>query len=122
MSPRESDHVNQSGPDTSVVETAGAETMPLIEAKDVDAGYAGVAAIHDLNLSVRPGEIVALLGANGAGKSTTLLTLAGELKPIKGNVYFDGQETRKPLNWRARHGMRLITEERSVIMTLSVAD
>jgi branched-chain amino acid transport system ATP-binding protein len=130
MSSREGDDVNQKGPDTTVVAgdsvdattTAGAETTPLLEAKDVDAGYAGVPAIHDLNLSVRPGEIVALLGANGAGKSTTLLTLAGELKPIKGHVYFDGQETRKPLNWRARHGMRLITEERSVIMSLSVAD
>ena len=130
MSSRDSQGVNAAGPETSVlagepvdvIETAGAGSTPLIEAKDVDAGYAGVAAIHDLNLSVRPGEIVALLGANGAGKSTTLLALAGELKPIKGHVYFDGQETRKPLNWRARHGMRLITEERSVIMTLSVAD
>jgi branched-chain amino acid transport system ATP-binding protein len=127
MSSDEAAAANSDAPEVAVdtvdaATNAGNSPAPLIEAKGVDAGYAGVPAIHDLNLSVSPGEIVALLGANGAGKSTTLLTLAGELKPIRGHVYFDGVETRKPLNWRARHGMRLITEERSVIMTLSVAD
>jgi branched-chain amino acid transport system ATP-binding protein len=95
---------------------------PLIEAKDLAAGYNEIAVIRGLNLSVAPGEVVALLGANGAGKSTTLLTLAGELSPISGEVKIDGNPAKKPLYWRARQGMRLITEERSVIMSLTVAD
>jgi branched-chain amino acid transport system ATP-binding protein len=95
---------------------------PLIEATDLAAGYNEIAVVRGLNLSVAPGEVVALLGANGAGKSTTLLTLAGELAPISGEVKMDGHPARKPLYWRARQGMRLITEERSVIMSLTVAD
>jgi branched-chain amino acid transport system ATP-binding protein len=95
---------------------------PLIEARSLVAGYNGIAVLRDLNLSVAPGEVVALLGANGAGKSTTLLTLAGELAPISGQVLLDGAPATRPLYWRARQGMRLITEERSVIMSLTVAD
>jgi branched-chain amino acid transport system ATP-binding protein len=95
---------------------------PLIEAKDLAAGYNEIAVIRGLNLSVAPGEVVALLGANGAGKSTTLLTLAGELSPISGEVKIDGNPAKKPLYWGGRPGRRPITEERSVIMSLTVAD
>ena len=50
---------------------------PLLEAVGMFAGYGGVPVVHDLALAVSPGEVVVLLGANGAGKSTTLRTLAG---------------------------------------------
>ena len=102
--------------------TAEATVTPLIEARDLAVGYSGIAVMRGLNLRVSPGEIVALLGANGAGKSTTLLTLAGELAPISGEVLIDGSPANKPLYWRARQGMRMITEERSVIMSLTVAE
>jgi branched-chain amino acid transport system ATP-binding protein len=98
------------------------QVTPLIEAKELSAGYNGIAIVRNLNLSVSPGEVVALLGANGAGKSTTLLTLAGELAPISGEIRMDGTPAKKPLYWRARQGLRLITEERSVIMSLTVAE
>ena len=94
---------------------------PLIETRKLSAGYGGVPAVHDLDLSVSPGEIVALLGPNGAGKTTTLLTLAGELRPIDGEVLFEGTPTKAPLHRRAKRGVALVTEERSVFMGLTTA-
>jgi branched-chain amino acid transport system ATP-binding protein len=69
---------------------------------------------------VPEGGIVALLGANGAGKSTTLLALAGELRPLSGKVVWRGSEARAPLHRRATEGLRYITEERSVFMSMTV--
>jgi branched-chain amino acid transport system ATP-binding protein len=97
-------------------------TAALLEAVHLDAGYHGMRVVHDLNLAVGAGEIVVLLGANGAGKTTTLLTLAGDLPPIAGEVRMDGGPARRSLHARARRGLRFITEERSVIMSLTVAD
>jgi branched-chain amino acid transport system ATP-binding protein len=94
----------------------------LIEARKLEAGYAGMAVVHGLDLIVEAGEIVVLLGANGAGKTTTLLTLAGDLAPIDGYVLLDSKPAPATLHARARNGLRFITEERSVIMSLSVAD
>jgi branched-chain amino acid transport system ATP-binding protein len=94
----------------------------LIEARALEAGYDGMAVVHDLDLEVQPGEIVVLLGANGAGKTTTLLTMAGELPPVAGRVLMDGKLAPRALHTRARRGLRFITEERSVLMSMSVAD
>lgn len=96
--------------------------MTALEAVGVDAGYAGVPIVRDLHLAVEPGEVHLLLGPNGAGKTTTLLTLAGELRAIRGAVRVAGRETTAPLHRRARQGMALITEERSVFMGQTVKD
>ena len=95
---------------------------PLIEAKNLVSGYAGVAAVRDLNLSVNPGEVVGLLGPNGAGKTTTLLTLCGEVSPISGEVLFLGRAGELPLHQRAKSGLAFVTEEKSVFMGLTVAE
>ena len=58
----------------------------VLVARGLDAGYDGIAVVHGLDLVVDAGEVVALLGANGAGKSTTLLTIAGLLPPIAGTL------------------------------------
>jgi ABC-type branched-subunit amino acid transport system ATPase component len=97
-------------------------TGPLLEAKNLVAGYGGVPAVRDLNLHVNPGEVVALLGPNGAGKTTTLLTLCGELAPISGDVTFLGNPDRMSLSQRARQGLAMVTEERSVFMDLTTAE
>ena len=97
-------------------------TAPIIEARGVFAGYGDLAAVRNLDLDIRPGEVVAVLGANGAGKSTTLLTLAGELPPLHGELHWRGEATTHPLHRRARAGTALVPEERSVIRSLSVAD
>jgi ABC-type branched-subunit amino acid transport system ATPase component len=91
----------------------------LLEASGLYAGYLGVPVVHDLALTVGPGEVVVLLGANGAGKSTTLRTLAGAIAPISGEIRWQGTPTRAPLHRRARNGLALVTEQRSVFMGLS---
>jgi branched-chain amino acid transport system ATP-binding protein len=93
-----------------------------IEAVGLSAGYGQIPVLSDINISVRPGEVVALLGANGAGKSTVLLALAGELPLSAGQVRMNGVATTSPLHQRARRGLRLITEDRAVFMSLTVAD
>ncbi len=78
--------------------------------------------MHGIDLTVGRGQIVALLGPNGAGKTTTLLTLAGELQAKGGEVRMDGRRVTSPTHLRTRQGLGYITEERSVFMTLTVAD
>ena len=94
----------------------------LIEARGLSAGYGKMAVVRGVDLQVDEGEVVALIGANGAGKTTTLLTLAGELSPLDGEVRFFGEPTRSPMHARCRRGLSYVTEERSVIMDMSVAD
>jgi branched-chain amino acid transport system ATP-binding protein len=95
---------------------------PVLAANGLCLGYGGMRVVHDLNLEVRRGEVVALLGANGAGKSTTLLGLCGYLKPQAGFVTVDEQRTTAPLHLRARQGLAFVPESRSVFSQLSVAD
>src|SRR5665213_316947 len=97
-------------------------TDTLIEARNLSAGYGNMPVVRELDLRVDAGEVVALIGANGAGKTTTLLTLAGELAPLEGEVRFLGAPTRAPMHVRCRNGLGYVTEERSVIMDMSVAD
>lgn len=94
----------------------------LLEARNLSAGYRGQAVVHDLDLHVAPGEIVCLFGPNGSGKTTSLLTLAGELPPIQGSTWLMGKECRAPLHERVRAGLSFITDERSLIFGLSTRD
>ncbi len=94
----------------------------LLEAEQLSAGYHGHPVVTELDLEVKQGEVVALFGANGAGKSTTLMSLAGQLPAIGGEVRFEGQPVRAPLHIRARNGMSYVTERRSVFMSLTTAE
>jgi branched-chain amino acid transport system ATP-binding protein len=64
--------------------------MPLLELKNVASYYGSVQALKNVSLRVEQGEVVTLLGANGAGKSSTLRTISGLLRPASGEVWFDG--------------------------------
>ena len=66
--------------------------MALLELHGVDAFYGRVQALHGVTLQVDKGEIVALIGSNGAGKSTTLRTISGLMHPAKGQILFDGED------------------------------
>ena len=68
------------------------------------------------------GEVIAVLGANGAGKTTTLLTLAGEIVPMAGEVRWLGKRSTSPLFRRAREGLALVTEEKSIFMGLTARE
>jgi branched-chain amino acid transport system ATP-binding protein len=97
-------------------------TDTLIEARGLSAGYGKMPVVREIDVRVDAGEVVALIGANGAGKTTTLLTLAGELSPMTGEVRFLGEPTTAAMHMRCRNGLGYVTEERSVIMNMSVAD
>jgi len=95
---------------------------PLIAARGLTCGYGAVSVVQGLELHVLPGEVVVLLGPNGVGKTTTLLTLVGELPPLAGNVDWMGSPTRRPLDWRARSGLGFVPEEKSVLMNLTTLE
>ena len=64
---------------------------PMLEITDMHVYYGNIAAVKGISLTVYPGEIVTLIGGNGAGKSTTMRTISGLLKPKRGEVHFEGQ-------------------------------
>jgi branched-chain amino acid transport system ATP-binding protein len=104
----------------SVVESPSS-TM-AVECAGLSAGYGSVTAVRDVDLTVAAGEVVALLGPNGAGKTSTLLAIAGELSPQAGEVRLFGERASAPMHVRCRRGVGFVTEERSVIMSLTTAE
>jgi branched-chain amino acid transport system ATP-binding protein len=85
------------------------------------AGYAKTPAVHGLDLTVARGEVVALLGPNGAGKTTTLLTTAGVLPVMEGEIEVLGQKVRRA-HKMARLGLALVPEDRGLFFQLTVAE
>jgi branched-chain amino acid transport system ATP-binding protein len=93
-----------------------------METRGVDAGYGDVTVVRDLNLRVESGEVVAVLGRNGAGKTTALLTLAGVLRPLAGEIWFMGERDRSSLAGRARQGLGVMTDDRSIFFSLTARE
>ncbi|HEU0230737.1 MAG TPA: ABC transporter ATP-binding protein [Burkholderiaceae bacterium] len=83
----------------------------MLKVDDLHVAYGGVQAVRGISLEVRHGEITALLGANGAGKSSTLLSIVGSVKPKAGRVTFDGDDiTALTPDALVRRGIALIPE------------
>lgn len=95
----------------------------MLEVRNVRAAYGPVVALHNISLTVPEGSIVTLLGANGAGKSTTLRVISGLLKPLEGSVTFGGEEiTGKSADSLVNMGMSHVPEGRQIFTTLTVED
>jgi branched-chain amino acid transport system ATP-binding protein len=95
----------------------------LLEVEHLELAYGEVPACRELSFSVREGEIVALIGANGAGKSTTLRGVAGAMLPRRGRILFQGKDvTRMPAHQRVRAGIALVPEGRRVFPALTVRE
>jgi branched-chain amino acid transport system ATP-binding protein len=87
--------------------------MTLLRTQNLSAYYGDFQALFGINVSVEEGETVAVIGANGAGKSTTLKTLAGVLHPRSGSIRFDGEPIELlPSHTIAGRGLQLVPEER----------
>jgi branched-chain amino acid transport system ATP-binding protein len=95
----------------------------LLKAVGLELAYGEVSACRNITFAVEQGEIVTLIGANGAGKSTTLLAVAGALLPRAGTIHFRGQDiTRLPSHERTRLGISLVPEGRRVFPFLTVRE
>jgi branched-chain amino acid transport system ATP-binding protein len=95
----------------------------LLKAVGLELAYGEVSACRNITFDVEQGEIVTLIGANGAGKSTTLLAVAGALLPRAGTIHFRGQDiTRLPSHERTRLGISLVPEGRRVFPFLTVRE
>jgi len=95
----------------------------LLEVEHIHVYYGVIPALLDVSLSVDEGQIVALVGANGAGKSTTLKTIAGVIRPREGQIRFQDQDiTRLGADRRVRLGIALVPEGRQIFSTLSVKE
>jgi branched-chain amino acid transport system ATP-binding protein len=93
----------------------------MLRLEGVDVAYGPVQALRGVSMEIREGEIVALLGANGAGKTTALRTISGLLAPRRGNVHFDGRRLDgRPAESIARAGIAHVPEGRRVFPGLSV--
>src|ERR1700686_1540591 len=95
--------------DRAPLEAVQPTDVPVLEAESLSAGYGSVPAVHSINMSVARGEVVALLGANGAGKTTVLRALAGDVPLSAGRVKIFGTPSTAPLHRRVRRGMRYVT-------------
>lgn len=95
----------------------------LLEAKDLSAWYGAAQILFDVNLHVRRGEVVALMGRNGAGKSTTLKSLMGLLDKRRGSVSFLGHDiSSSEPHHAARLGLGFVPEDRRIFTDLSVTE
>jgi branched-chain amino acid transport system ATP-binding protein len=97
--------------------------MSLLTLTDVHSYYGHIHALKGISMTVEPGEIVSLIGSNGAGKSTTLRTISGMMHPSRGQIGFDGREiTRMEPHTIVRAGLGHVPEGRGIFPKLTVRE
>lgn len=97
--------------------------MAMLEIKDINVYYGAIHAIKGISLAVEDGEIVTLIGANGAGKSTTLRTISGLLKPKSGEIKFLGNNIAgMPAHKIVREGISQVPEGRRIFAEMTVLE
>ena len=95
----------------------------MLEVKDLEVYYGAIHAVKGISLRVEDGQIVTLIGSNGAGKSTTLHTISGLFKPRSGNILFDGTDiTGTPAHKIVASGLVQVPEGRHVFANMSVME
>lgn len=93
----------------------------LLEVHDLDIRYGRIRAIRELDMTCDDGEIVSVLGANGAGKSSLLKTILGIVKPKSGRIAFLGEDVRAwPASKRVKNGLVMVPEGRRILVSLTV--
>jgi branched-chain amino acid transport system ATP-binding protein len=96
---------------------------PLLELSQVDTFYGPIHILQGVELQVRAGELVCLLGGNASGKSTTLKTILGIVRPRRGTVQFAGENvTERSTNYRIRKGMAIVPENRRLFAPMTVLE
>jgi branched-chain amino acid transport system ATP-binding protein len=95
----------------------------MLELKNLAVNYGSITALHDVSLNVAKGDIVTLIGANGAGKSTTLRSISGLLKARQGSIHYEGKEiTNLPPHRIVERGISQVPEGRMIFANLTVRE
>jgi len=95
----------------------------MLTVADLSVQYGATRVVRDLRLTVGSGMAIALLGANGAGKSTVLQAIAGAIRPVRGSIQINGEEiSTYPLHRVVKRGVALVPEDRMVVAPLTVAE
>lgn len=98
-------------------------STPLLEAHALKVAYGGIQAVKGIDLHIAPGELVALIGSNGAGKTTALKTFAGLLHPVSGQIHYAGKVLKNiEAHQRAAMGIALVPEGRGVFARMTVTE
>jgi branched-chain amino acid transport system ATP-binding protein len=99
------------------------DAAPLLRFRDVHAGYGSIEVLHGIDLEVGRGEIVCLLGGNASGKSTTMKTVVGSVRPTRGDVLFEGRRiNRLDTADRVKAGIAIVPEGRRIFSRLTVRE
>src|SRR5438128_11880322 len=95
----------------------------VLRLQDVEVRYGPVPALRDVSMEIRRGEIVCLLGGNASGKSTTMKTVIGSVRPAKGSVWYEGQDiTSRNTSRRVGNGIAIVPEARRIFPRLTVLE
>lgn len=99
------------------------ETKPILELKSVNACYGKIQVLYDINMTIHKGELICLLGGNASGKSTTLKTILGIVRPKDGAVFLKGKNiNKKPTNYIIRNGVSIVPENRRIFPRMTVLE
>ena len=95
----------------------------MLRVKNLDGGYGVVQVLWRITLEVKQGEITALIGSNGMGKTTLMRTIAGNINPMGGQIFYKGQDiTHQPQTLRVKDGISMIPEGRQLYFGMTVED
>src|SRR2546429_3472016 len=95
----------------------------LLEIQNVDTFYGPIHILQGLSIRIEPGELVCLLGGNASGKSTTLKTILGIVRPRRGAVRVDGEDvTKRPTSYRIGLGLAIVPENRRLFAPMTVLE
>ena len=99
------------------------ERQPILELRDVSTHYGLVAVLRHVNVQIYPGEMVCLLGGNASGKTTTLKTILGFVKPSEGDVILSGEVVSgMPITEVVRRGVSMVPENRRLFSNMTVSE
>ncbi|MDJ0756327.1 MAG: ABC transporter ATP-binding protein [Ardenticatenaceae bacterium] len=96
---------------------------PLLKFTNINTYYGIIHILQDVNIVIYPGELVCLLGGNASGKSTTLKTTLGIVRPTSGTVFFNGEDvTQQPTSYRIKKGMAVVPENRRIFGDMTIKE